>query len=263
MNDSLLLLQQEITAAQSHLQLIAVRKSQYVLTTEIPLQLIREEEQWQARLAALQAQLAAWQQRPVDQQHLPLHRRWPGWRWPQRVALLGSGVGAGVLLTIGCYALYLWTVSLGAAIPALVGVSLVIIFAAGCWLGWLAPESWRFDRYLGVALVTALLNSLGVVLCLALYLRERGIQIDWNRVFELYFIPSLLLITMGRIVGSWLRHRELHSLIDDLAPPQPAGTISPFERMVRALSGFEVLFAVGALLVAIVTVWLALAAARN
>jgi WD40 repeat protein/energy-coupling factor transporter ATP-binding protein EcfA2 len=54
MTDTLAALDQQIAACEETLRLIAQRKAEYVLTTDVPLQLVREEEQAQAKLAELQ-----------------------------------------------------------------------------------------------------------------------------------------------------------------------------------------------------------------
>jgi outer membrane protein assembly factor BamB len=51
-------LSRQLVEACEHLQLIRERKSQYVMETDIPLQLIKEERRWERHIAALEARLA-------------------------------------------------------------------------------------------------------------------------------------------------------------------------------------------------------------
>jgi outer membrane protein assembly factor BamB len=51
-------LSRQLVEAREHLQLIRERKSQYVMETDIPLQLIKEERRWERHTAALEARLA-------------------------------------------------------------------------------------------------------------------------------------------------------------------------------------------------------------
>jgi outer membrane protein assembly factor BamB len=51
-------LSRQLVEAREHLQLICERKAQYVMETDIPLQLIKEERRWERHIAALEARLA-------------------------------------------------------------------------------------------------------------------------------------------------------------------------------------------------------------
>jgi len=57
--EDLLLLQRQLTEARENLRLIQERKAEYVLSTDIPLQLVKEERRLLDRIAELERQLAA------------------------------------------------------------------------------------------------------------------------------------------------------------------------------------------------------------
>jgi len=64
MNDHLESLQRELAEARENLALILERKAEYVLSVDIPLQLIKEERRWVRRIRELEQQID--QDRPIE-----------------------------------------------------------------------------------------------------------------------------------------------------------------------------------------------------
>ncbi len=60
-------LRRQLAEARENLRLIQERKDQYVLSTDVPLQLVKEERRWLDRIAELEERLAAQPSAPEDQ----------------------------------------------------------------------------------------------------------------------------------------------------------------------------------------------------
>jgi len=61
-NDDAASLRRQLAEARANLRLIEEREAEYVLGTDVPLQLVKEKRRLQERIAGLEARLEAWLQ---------------------------------------------------------------------------------------------------------------------------------------------------------------------------------------------------------
>jgi hypothetical protein len=61
----------QLAAAQANLRLIEKRAAEYVLSTDVPLQLVKEQQRLQQRIASLEARLEALDHEMLEGGNLP------------------------------------------------------------------------------------------------------------------------------------------------------------------------------------------------
>lgn len=111
----------------------------------------------------------------------------------------------GGIVATGCYAMYLWTHAKTGTL--FLWLSILTPLVIGLWIGLASSRDRGLRNYVLTAVAAGLLSSVGVSIALNIYLRGIG-HIDWNKVVLLYFLTPFFLITLGSLLGDWLRHQR-------------------------------------------------------